>query len=68
MNDLGCQNIRNYCHNLALEGGNLVAKIWKTDLLTDVEDLIGNMIMVRAPNSNIEICRNVGFIVNSYLL
>jgi selenocysteine lyase/cysteine desulfurase len=47
----GEQQILDYIHNLAVQGGTLLADFWKTEKLLD-DSLIGSMVNVRVPSTN----------------
>jgi selenocysteine lyase/cysteine desulfurase len=54
----GDEAIMNYIHQLAVQGGNLLAKKWNTDLLIQ-EDMIAAMVNVRIPTTNSSIANSL---------
>jgi selenocysteine lyase/cysteine desulfurase len=60
-NKFGDQAIMDYIHNLAVQGGQLLAEMWSTDLLVD-PSMIGAMVNVRLPvnsNTNVTVLQNL---------
>jgi hypothetical protein len=48
----GDEAIMPYMHNLAVQGGNLLAKLWNTETLVQDETLVAAMVNVRIPTNN----------------
>ena len=46
---IGDDRIKEYNHNLAVEAGKLVAKLWNTEMLISDETMIGSIVNVRVP-------------------
>jgi selenocysteine lyase/cysteine desulfurase len=60
-NQFGDNAIMSYIHDLAVEGGQLLAEMWNTDLLVD-PSMIGAMVNVRLPvtsQTNMTVVRNL---------
>jgi len=56
--DFGDQAIMDYMHNLASEGGTLLANLWGTEKLVD-DSMIGAMVNVRIPSTNADFLRTL---------
>ena len=56
--------IMEYCHKLAIEGGNLIVNIWNTSRLIRNDDYVGNMVNIVMPTqieSEVMSIRNILF-------
>jgi len=63
---LGDKAIMDYMHNLASEGGSLLAQLWNTEKLVD-DSMIGAMVNVRVPSTNETLLQNLSdIILNRY--
>ena len=54
----GDENIKEYIHNLAWNGGNLVAKLWNTSLLFG-KNQTAAMVNIEFPTTNMTIIKDV---------